>query len=124
MFGIFGMLAVLMAVAFVCVPMAIYAPEIGSVDSVVQVRGQGNISEAQAEDIVLAANPSATVVKATLEQEKNSSVYEVKIRSADGKTDVLQVDNSGRIVSADIENNEDGQGRDTPMTIHSSDQKG
>lgn len=53
--------------------------------------GKATLTVAQANDIALAANPGATIVKTKLGDENGTIIYEVLIKTADGKIAEIKV---------------------------------
>lgn len=80
-------------------------------DEAAALASKATISEQQARDAALAANPGASVTKVSLDDENGTVVYSVELSSgADVKVDAQ----SGKIVSTDQADGQDGEANDGP----------
>ncbi len=91
------------------------APEANGADNeaaaAAALAGKATLSEQQARDTALAANPGTTVTKVSLDDENGTVVYSVELSNgADVKVDAQ----SGKIVGTDQAGEQDGEANDGP----------
>lgn len=71
---------------------------------------KATITETDANKATLDANKGATIVSTSLEDENGSVIYEVKIKTADGKEADVKVDaTTGTILTSDNENENENE---------------
>jgi len=72
--------------------------------------GKAELTADQANEIALAANPGATIIKTVLGDENGNIIYEVKIETKDGRGSEVKVDAKNGSVLPEDNDNDDNDG--------------